>query len=100
MGVRPESPSRSDAFSLLRVAARLRHDSRLESYVVRRARIPTIHASFLGNSGNIALSECPYAEAGATTGQTTAQSNCAGRRLDSTTKEEGDRASTSGEETD
>ena len=53
---------------------------------------------------NNAQSECPCAEAGATTTQTTAQSrshrgNCAVRRLDSTT-EEGDRASTGVEERD
>ena len=34
-GVRPESPSRSDTFLLLRVAARLRRGGRVGSYVVR-----------------------------------------------------------------
>ena len=34
-GVRPDSPSTSDTFSLLRVAARLRRAGRVGSYVVR-----------------------------------------------------------------
>ena len=33
-GVRPDSPSRSDTFMLLRVAARLRRGGRVGSYVV------------------------------------------------------------------
>ena len=33
-GVRPDSPSRSDTFLLLRVAARLRRGGRVGSYVV------------------------------------------------------------------
>ena len=45
-GVRPESPSRSGAFLLLRVAARLRRGGRVGSYVVRLAWSPTIRASF------------------------------------------------------
>ena len=101
-GVRPDSPSTSDPFLMLRVAARLRRGSRVGSYVARQARTPTIRASFFRQQRqhSIAQSGCPCAEAGATTGHTTAKSNCAGRRLDSTTKEEGDRASTSGEKTD
>ena len=34
-GVRPDSPSRSDTFLLLRVAATLRRGGRVGSYVVR-----------------------------------------------------------------
>ena len=34
-GVRPDSPSRSDTFLLLRMAARLRRGGRVGSYVVR-----------------------------------------------------------------
>ena len=45
-GVRPDSPSRSDTFLLLRVAARLRRGGRVGSYVVRQAWSPTIRASF------------------------------------------------------
>ena len=41
---------------------------------------------------NNARWRCPWAYAGPTTGQVTAQSDCAGRGVDSTTKEEGDRA--------
>ena len=34
-GVRPDSPSRSDTFVLLRVAARIRRGGRVGSYVER-----------------------------------------------------------------
>ena len=63
---------------VLRVAARLRRGSRVGSYVVRQARTPTTRAQ--RQSCN-AQSRCPYAEAGGTTGQTTAHSNWADRRL-------------------
>ena len=59
-----------------------------------------IRASFFGSSGEAAMLNRECSEAGAATGQTTAQSNCTGRRPDSSTKEKGDRASASGEETD
>ena len=45
-GASPGSPSRSNTFLLLRVAARLRSGGRVGSYVVRQARSPMIRASF------------------------------------------------------
>ena len=47
MGVRPDSPSRSDTFLLVCVAARLWRDSRSGSNVGRRAQTPPIRASFV-----------------------------------------------------
>ena len=54
-GVRPESPSRTDAFLLLHVAAMSRRGSRVESYVGRQAQTPAIRASFVGSSGSAAM---------------------------------------------
>ena len=45
-GVRPDSPSRSDTFLLLCVAARYRRGGRFGSYVLRSAWSPTIRLSF------------------------------------------------------
>ena len=86
--VRPDSPSRSDAFFLLPVAARLRRGSRVEPYVVRQARTTTRVFFTQQRQSSNALLRRPFAEAGASTCQATSQSNCAGRILDSTTKEE------------
>ena len=46
-GVRPDSPSRSDTFLLLRVAATRWRGGRVGSYVVRQAWSAMIRASFL-----------------------------------------------------
>ena len=53
-GVRPDSPSRSDTFLLLRVVARLRSGGRVRSYVVRQAWSPTIRPCCLGSSSRAA----------------------------------------------
>ena len=92
MGVRPDSPSRSGTFSLLPVAARLTLSSRVGSYVGASGTDTCDSRVFFRQrrrSSNT-QSGCPRAEAGITTGQTPAQSNCAGMRLDSTTKAAGD----------
>ena len=104
-GVRPDSPSRSDTFLLLLVAARPRRGSRRGSYVGRQAQKPAIRASFKGSSGSAAMhNRDGYALRQAP--QRAKRRHCLGlhrgnhvvRRLDSTTTQEGDRASTSGVE--
>ena len=105
-GVRPDSPSRSDTFLLLRVAARLRRGGRVGSYV-KLGMVTYDSRVSLGSSGGAAmLNWDARARRQAPPRATLRRSvglrggDCAGRRLDSTTKEEGDWPSTGGEETD
>ena len=72
---------------------RLPRGSRVGSYVVRQARTLKTRASFLGSSGRAAMFNREMSVRG---GRRHHRPNygtayCAGRRLDSTTKEEGDR---------
>ena len=92
---------------LLRVAARLSHGRMVGSYVVRYGMVTYDSRVFLGSSGGAAMPNRDararrQAPPRATQRHSLGLSveNCAGRRLDSTTKEEGDWASTGGEETD
>ena len=87
---------------LPRVAVKLRQFSKVGSYAVRQARTPTIRTYVFDSSGRAAKldRDVHFTEAGATTSQPITQSDCFSRRLDSMAKEEGGKASTSGEETD
>ena len=96
-GVRPDSPSRSDTFLLLRVAARLRRGGTV--WVIRGVLGMVNYDSrvFLGSSGRAAtLNRDDRARRQAPPRATLRCSlalsggNCSGRRQDSTTKEEGD----------
>ena len=96
-GVRPESPSRSDTFLLLRGGREVRRGGRVGSYVVRWAWSHYDSRVFSDSSGGAALlNQDARARRQAPSRATLRRSlglsggNCAGRRLDSTTKEEGD----------
>ena len=91
---------------LLLVAARPRRGSRVGPYVGRQAQTPAIRASFVGSSGNAAMHNrdgCARRQAPPRAklrhGLGLHRGNRAVRGLDSTTMQEGDRASTSGTET-
>ena len=88
-------------FLLLRVAARFTRVSRAGSYVVRQARTLTIRASFPAATAEQQRSIGVYVRGGRRHHRPHYDTvYCAGRRPGSTTREEGDRASTSGEEAD
>ena len=105
-GCWPDSPSRSDTVLLLCVAVRPRRGSRVGSNLGRQAQISAIRASFVGSSSSAAMhnrDSCarwqapPRANLRHSIGLH--RENRAVRRLNSTTMQEGDRASTTGAET-
>ena len=100
-GIPTDSPSRNDTFFLLRMGARPWHGSKVGPYLGRQAQTPAIRTPFAGSSGSAAMHNrdgCARRQAPSRTKQRLGLSlhrgNCAVRRLDSTTKPEGDRAST------
>ena len=107
MGVRSDSPSWSDTVLSLHAAARPRRGGRVGSYGGRQAPTPVIRASFVGSGGSAAMHSwdgCARRQAPprdkSRHGLSLHRGNCAVRRLDSGTKDGGDRASTCGVETD